>query len=313
MEKTTLYVNSVFEQPWWLDIVANGKWHEVIVEENGKVVARMPYVFYKKWWGRTIEMPRLTQTSGPWIKECEIKRGNENLSYQKELIFKLLEQIPKCKYFKIRIDSARTYVMPFIWKGYSVKSLFSYRIQDLSNVDKIYENFNRTVKKNIKSAEKKVMINENVDVNILLNLLEKTFNAQGRHSPISKDLIRDVVSISEKNNSGKMFTAIDDKGNVHACSYFVFDKNVFYYLISGSDKKFRSSGAQTLILWEAIKYASTVSRTFDFEGSMIEGIEKFFRQFGGTPVCYYEVKKIPIIFEICDMLKPRIKKIIRYK
>ena len=45
MLNTTPYANSVFEQPWWLDIVAPGQWHEVFVKDKqDHVVARMPYV-----------------------------------------------------------------------------------------------------------------------------------------------------------------------------------------------------------------------------------------------------------------------------
>ena len=32
MLNTTPYANSVFEQPWWLDIVAPGEWGEVTVK-----------------------------------------------------------------------------------------------------------------------------------------------------------------------------------------------------------------------------------------------------------------------------------------
>ena len=40
----TPYANSVFEQPWWLDLVAPGKWDEVTVKDGERVIARLPYV-----------------------------------------------------------------------------------------------------------------------------------------------------------------------------------------------------------------------------------------------------------------------------
>ena len=110
-----------------------------------------------------------------------------------------------------------------------------------------------------------------------------------------------------------MFYAIVEIGNVHASYYFVYDKNVCYYLISGSNPEFRSSGAQTLILWEGIQFAAKVSKAFDFEGSMIEGIETFFRAFGGEFIINYEIKKLSVLGQFLDLLKPRIKKILGYK
>ena len=84
-------------------------------------------------------------------------------------------------------------------------------------------------------------------------------------------------------------------------------------MLGGTDIRFRSSGAQSLVLWKAIQHASTVSSVFDFEGSMVEGIENFFRQFGGNRVINYNIVKQPFLGDCMDIIKPRIKKIIGYK
>lgn len=302
-------VNSIFEQPWWLDIVAKDKWKEITVVEGDVIVGRFPIIMNNG----SIELPVLTQTCGIWIKEEEKKVGNEHLSYEAKIINSLLEQLPKYKNFKVAIDSKRSYFLPFIWKGYKVVPRVSYRICDLSNLEDTYKNFSKTVKKNIKSAQKKVVVSREADIDVLWNIMNKTFEAQGRKYPVPKDILEKIVTESENRECGCMLTAIDQQGNVHACSYFVYDKNVFYYLISGADPKYRSSGAQSLILWEAIQYAAEVSQVFDFEGSMIEGIETFFRRFGGEPVVYYEIQKQPLLREILEILKPKVKLLLGYK
>jgi len=48
-----------------------------------------------------------------------------------------------------------------------------------------------------------------------------------------------------------------------------------------------------LCLWEAIRYASTVTKQFDFEGSMIESVERFFRAFGAVQTPYFRITKTP--------------------
>lgn len=312
MHKNIIETNNLFEQSWWLDIVAEGRWQYIVIEEEGEIVARLPYVIKKIWYGTIIEMPILTQTLGFWIKEVSDKNA-ENLSFQNKNILKILEKLPQCKYFKIRIAPENKYVLPFIWKGCSVKTVFSYRIEDLKDLDNIYTNFSKTAKKNIKSAEKKVKLRYDLDEKILIEMLDITFAHQGRKYPNSKEVIKKIVTEAKKNDACRLIAAEDSLGNVHACSLFVYDKKVCYYLISGSNPQFRTSGAQTLILWDAIKFAATRSKIFDFEGSMIEGIEKFFRQFGGVPIPYYEVRKIPIIFEMWEIFKPKIKKMIGYK
>ena len=47
-----------------------------------------------------------------------------------------------------------------------------------------------------------------------------------------------------------------------------------------------------LVLFESIKFAMQSKRAFDFEGSMIESIEKYFRAFGAIQKPYYSISKI---------------------
>ena len=49
----------------------------------------------------------------------------------------------------------------------------------------------------------------------------------------------------------------------------------------------------SLCMWEAIKFASTVTKKFDFEGSMIESVERFFRAFGAVQKPYIHITKTP--------------------
>lgn len=48
----------------------------------------------------------------------------------------------------------------------------------------------------------------------------------------------------------------------------------------------------SFLTWEAIKFSSGVTKTFDFEGSMIESVERFFRAFGAKQKPYFQVSKI---------------------
>jgi len=309
MTDTTPYANSIFEQPWWLDTVAPEKWGEALVKEADEIIARMPYAVNKN----KICMPPLTQTLGPWIKDREPQVGNTHLSKQKAIINELLAQFPKHKYMLMRCDSTNSYILPYRWHGFNIKPTFSYRIKDLTDLDAIYNRFNKTAKKNIKSANNKVCIKDDTDLNLLLNILNITFAIQDRKSPIDKKLINKIVTNAEKHIAGKMFYAIDDSGVIHSAAYLVYDEKVCYYLLGGSDDKYRSSGAQSLILWEAIQFASTVSKAFDFEGSMVEGIENFFRQFGGEQVINYQISKMPFIYDCKELLKPRVKRLLGYK
>lgn len=310
MEDFTKYANSIFEQPIWLDIVAHGQWEEVLVKDGDKVIARMPYVFKHG----NIVMPPFTQTLGPWIapEYREFQRGNAQLRKQKEIIAELLSQLPAYKSFSMTFDSANKYILPYRWYNFSFASTFSYRIENLSDIDGVYANFGKTVLKNIKTARHKVQIIESNDSDKMLELRKMTFKAQGRDAK-ELNVIQKIIESSIEKGIGKLLFAVDEKDNVHTGGLFIYDKDVCYYRVGASNPKFLSSGAASLLLWKAIQFSSKVSKSFDFEGSMVEGIENFFRQFGGRQIINYHVTKNGIWADIFSVLKPRVKKILGYK
>lgn len=85
--------------------------------------------------------------------------------------------------------------------------------------------------------------------------------------------------------------ARDEHNNIHAAVYIVWDNDSAYYLMGGGDPALRNSGATSLCLWEAIQFASTVSKKFDLEGSMLEPVERFFRGFGTVQKPYFKISK----------------------
>ena len=207
--------------------------------------------------------------------------------------------------------AARSY--GFTAKGYRYEPEFSYRLTDLCDTDALYAALNKTAKKNIKAARNKTTLVEQPTAKMLMDLLDKTFGAQGRKWPHDRDLTRRIIEKSVENGHGKLLVAQDGEGNLHSGAFLLYDEKVCYYLLGGSDSAFRSSGAQSLVLWESIRFASTVSKTFDFEGSNVEGIENFFRQFGGSRVINYSVIRQSFFADCMELAKPRVKRLIGYK
>ena len=310
--KVIPYVNSVFEQPWWLDVVAPGKWGETVVKDGDKVIARMPYVLEN---GKIIT-PQYTQTLGIWMDESikAFQKGNSQLHKQKEIIAELLSQLPKNKGIDVTFDSSLKYILPFRWHGFNIEPTFSYRINNLKNIDFINERIGKTVEKNIKTALKKVTVDCNsMNLDALINLQNMTYIRQNRKNPIDEKLTLKVMQKAIEYGCGRLMIARDEEENPHSAAFFLYDEKVCYYLMGGQNPQFKNNGSQNLLLSEGIKFASTVSESFDFEGSMVEGIENFFRQFGGEQVVNYHVSKRTLLGDIMYAAKPHIKKLLGYK
>lgn len=299
------YTNSVFEQLWWLEAVApDVKWQEHLIKDGDKVKARWVTPL------GTFFMPHLTQTIGFWINP-EIVDKDRHYNVRKEIVSEIVSSLPANTHISLAPENS--YYLPLHWAGFTVRPYATYRINDLSNIDALYASFASVVKKNIKSAKNKVKIEESGDIAVLHSLMEKTFQLQKRSYPFSKEYLSTIFEACKKHDAAKLLYARDENGNVHSGVLYVYDEKVCYYLIAGTDPQFRSGGANSLLLWEGIQFAAQHSRCFDFEGSMIEGIEKFFRQFGGELTIYYDVFRLSLLKDVFQIIKPRIKKLLHYK
>lgn len=84
-----------------------------------------------------------------------------------------------------------------------------------------------------------------------------------------------------------------------ACTFMVHDRRTAYYLLGGYDAEDRHHGAGALAILTSIEEAQRRGlAVFDFEGSMIPAIERFFRGFGGELVHYFTVNRAWLPFEI---------------
>jgi hypothetical protein len=124
-----------------------------------------------------------------------------------------------------------------------------------------------------------------------LELHEATFDRQKMEMPYSQAFVRRLDEACVANDARKMLFAVDASNRIHAAAYIVWDRESAYYLMAGTDPSLRNTGATSLVLWEAIRFAATVTKKFDFEGSMLEPVERYFRAFGGRQMPYFQITK----------------------
>ena len=128
-----------------------------------------------------------------------------------------------------------------------------------------------------------------VDPNEFFNVNLKTFLHQGKPSPYSRDFFIHLDGELSRRNCRRIYLARDAKSNDHAAAYIVWDNQSAYLLALGTDPAFRSSGAASLLIWKAIRDASGHVGKFDFEGSIIQGVSRFFNAFSGDLQPYHRI------------------------
>jgi len=285
----------LFSRDWWLDAVAGDDgWDVVVLEHGGDVVASLPYVRTTKFGYTLLSQPPLTQTLGPWIKAGKASYA-KNLRREKDLMQALIDGLPRYAHFSQRWHHDRTNWLPFFWRGFRQTTHYTYRLPQLSDLDLVWSGIRENIRTDVRKARGRMQIRivEEPSLEDFLELNRKVFARQNVRMPYGADLVHRIDRAASRMNARKLFMAADPDGNFHAGVYLVWDENSAYYLMGGSDPELRNSGATSLCMWEAIQYAATVTKSFDFEGSMLEPVERFFRGFGAVQTPYSKVTHTP--------------------
>ena len=297
----------IFSRDWWLDAVCGGaeNWDVALVEKGAKVIASMPYYLKKKAGFSLLTHPPLTQTLGPWFSPSKAKYAKA-LTEQKDLMQALIDQLPAFDLFVQNWNHHNTNWLPFYWRGFSQTTLYTYVLPDISDEDLIWSGLQANIRTDIRKAENrfKLTIRDDIGLDAFLRLNRLTFERQGKALPYSEEFVRRLDAACGERDCRKILIAVDSEGRHHAGVYIVWDENSAYYIMGGGDPELRNSGATSLCMWHAIRYAATVTRQFDFEGSMMESVERFFRGFGSRQTQYFRITKTPSrILRIREVMK----------
>jgi len=282
----------IFSKNWWLDAVCGKEnWDVALVENNGKIIASMPYYLKQKIIFTIITMPQRTQTMGPYIKYPEEQKYEKKLSFEKKIMTELIEQLPKVNMFIQNFHYSITNWLPFYWKGYKQTTNYTYVIEDLSNLNSIFNNFKSSKRRNIKKAEKNLKIKFDLSAEEFYNNHVLSLKKQNATIEYSFELFFNIYTTVYKHNTGKTIYAIDENNHIHAALFLIWDNNSAYSLITSIDPDYRNNGSASFVIKEAITLASQVTNKFDFEGSMMENVETSYRAFGGIQKPYLSITK----------------------
>jgi hypothetical protein len=251
----------------------------------------MPYVVSRKYGVTSVTRPPLTPTLGPWHRPSAAKSANR-LRAEKDNIEDLLRQLPHYHRCSILCHPELVNVLPFHWAGFKLSVKYTYRFPNLRDSEAIWSGFSENIRREIRKAHKRVGIECDLGASQFFDVYSKTFQRQGCKPPISPALLKRVDEALANRGNRRQWFAVDDRGRTHAAIYVVWDQRCAYYLMGGGDPELRNSGAHSLLIWHAIQQCAKVTEAFDFQGSMLEPVERFFRSFGTMQTPYYQATRV---------------------
>jgi Acetyltransferase (GNAT) domain len=297
----------VFNTPDWLQLYKEGLNLYGVFGKNNILIAAFCLYNFKKL-GVDFYINPIFCSNNLFVYKSDAIHKVSKDSFLKEIFEAIATYFSQAKKSVVEFTFAPPHIdmQPFIWAKYNVQPKYTYHLDLLKSESELLEELTVERRGNITSANKKGLKCEiTFDYGITKDLILKTVESQ--KVKIDKKLLDKIfLDFSNAENSFSYITYNDSKPL--ATTFCVYDKKFCYYLAGGYDRIDKSAGAGALAMWNSILHAKKLGvKTFDFEGSMIPAIEKYFRGFGGELKPVFQVSKsskiVKLGLSIMDVIK----------
>ena len=185
----------------------------------------------------------------------------------------------------------------FYWNGFKVIPNYTYHIDLSQSLEDIRKNYSTERRNDIKKALKDgVETRLTNDFDLVKQMVNNTFNR--KEKDYDKDLIDKILNQFANKENSFAFVSYQNQKPI-AASFCIFDNKKVYYLLGGYDSQNKHQGAGAIAVDAAIQHSKELGISiFDFEGSMLPEVEKYFRGFGGDLIPYYSINKAKLPLEM---------------
>lgn len=262
----------IFAFSWYLDIVADN-WDTLVLEDYEAV---MPIPWRKKYFIKYIYQPLWTLELGVFSKEVV----DEN-----EFLIVLLGMF---KYINIRTNVNNSFSM---FEENRVEKYFQ-KISFQKKYKDIYRGYNRNRKRELTKAIKNDLIERWNDDPENLVLLFKT-NVGKRVLKIKEPdyiVLLKLITTCLMKKKGEILSIYDRDNNLVSSAFFIKYKEKITEIVCSSDFKNRKNGANTFLNDRAIYKYQPNFKSFNFGGSSIDKIAKYYKSFGAETENYQQIK-----------------------
>jgi len=267
----------IFSSTQWSEATGQSLKRFCIVDDQQKLIGGFVAFEGGKARLRTLVTPPFASHCGLFIDNPSAST-HKRYSFEKKVMDAIADFLKKSPYVFYQLDFPSDFqdMQSFVWKGVSVQVKYTYRVdltqsaetlragldQKLRNVINKFEREEGTIKVGTPSSESNKLIMSNF-MDHQVKWKEDVFNQL-----MQAAFMKASYAVIEEKVAGVALTAGQGK-----CTY---------YLFGAVDRSLKNNAAGPAALFHAmIQAKSDGFEIFDFEGSMIPDIEKYFRQFGG--------------------------------
>ncbi len=280
-----------------METVCEGKeWDVAIAEDNnGRVLAALPYLYRKRFGMRYVLQPQLTQFSGPCFFYPADMSDARRVDFAHKSADMLIDQLESLHldYYMQRFAPTVTDWLPFYWRRYSEQTRYTYRIDDISDTARVFDNFDRSKERQrrIKRIADSYSVDDSIDAATFGTFHADYWRSRGESDILPREFMQRVIETATGRGQGMTIGLRDREGKLTAAWFAVYDSECAHALLSAKAPGVQSADVSALLIWRMIERLSGRTKAFDFEGSMEQSLEYFYRSFGARQVPLLEISK----------------------
>lgn len=282
----------IFYWPEWLDAVCQGDWQvELFKNSNGEWIGALPYMLRKRAVFDSLQMPPYTPYLGP-LEYINAQKIQKAYSQGFDITERMIEFLKHFDEVNFRLRPGYEYWLPLRWGNYNLSPRITYQVP-AADVPSLWDNLDARVRTDLRKAQEKssLTIEKSVDLAVIYQLYSEAFSKNSQNVPMTLDWFKHFDQQLGKISAREIWVARQGQESPAAMVYLVEDMQTVYLFLTGVDPAQKKSSALSLLIWQGIQNAAAKGKTFDFEGSIIPGVEYFFRGFGGRQKMFFDVKR----------------------
>lgn len=235
---------------------------------------------------RAVRRPPFTPVNGPVFPLPD--PGVRGSAYSRIIaeINEAMEACPRAGFYDFVLPADAPPALPLLWNGYRATPTYTYVIRATERGtwrDRLSEMNRRNLRKAREEAdEHRLAIERGLPASEAADLVMTTARDKGFPVPGGGARVAAWWSEVERRGAGTIYAVRDASGATACLTVLVRDERTAYYLAGGMRSDVRAgSRLNTLLFERMIDDAHDAGLDFDFEGSSLPGVERFFRGWGG--------------------------------
>ncbi|RNI32650.1 GNAT family N-acetyltransferase [Rufibacter immobilis] len=267
----------VYVHAWYLETVCAGNWEALVEKQDEEYVSVFPLPVRTLLGQKKVYQPLFAQQLGLVVTPASQHRTvEEYLALLPPLFSQVQYQLPWPNF----VPAA----LPQSWQG---RLRPNYELPLFSTYAALRQQYSTNLRRNLQKAQKaQLVIEPAASISALLALFRQTKGLElpdlkPRHYAILEKLYRRA----KEEKVGEIWE-VRVQQEVVAAAFVLRTAHRVTFLFGASSALGRQVGAMAFLLDSLVQQEAMTGKTFDFEGSEVSGVAKFYAGFGALPVSY---------------------------